>query len=107
MKVRCPLVLIEWEDRRPFTRNGFQKEWRRALTAAGVEDGRFHDLRHTAGTRITRTTGLLNAKALLGHAKIESTTRYAHVSMDDKARATEAATSRNSPEPTARMPPRS
>ena len=45
---------------------------------------RRHDTRHTAGTRYVRATGnLKGAQRLLGHARIETTTRYAHVLLDD------------------------
>lgn len=58
---------------------------RRALRKAGIEDFHpFHDLRHTAATRITRETGnLRHAQKLLGHTTITTTARYAHVTLDD------------------------
>jgi integrase len=37
--------------RYPFTHDGWRKAWKAALEAAGIADFRFHDLRHTAGTR--------------------------------------------------------
>lgn len=93
------LGLIQEEGRRyPFTPNGFGKDWRAALAAAGIEDFRFHDLRHTAATRILAATGNLKAAmALLGHSDISSTARYAHVNTDELRRlmeGTHAATSR-------------
>jgi site-specific recombinase XerD len=52
---------------------------------AGLAEGLSHqDTRHTAGTRYVRATGnLKGAQRLLGHARIETTTRYAHVLVDD------------------------
>jgi hypothetical protein len=45
---------------------------------------RRHDTRHTTGTRHLRVTGNLKAtQKLLGHSRIETTTRYAHVLVDD------------------------
>lgn len=71
-------------ERYPFSQNGWRKPWTEALTAAGIEDFRFHDTRHTAATRIVRKTGNIKiAQKLLGHASISSTTRYAHVTQDD------------------------
>ncbi|KKM22533.1 hypothetical protein LCGC14_1624420 [marine sediment metagenome] len=80
------------------------KSWRRAWTGAldraGIEDFRWHDLRHTAATRTLRASGNLKAvKEMLGHADIASTSRYAHVVIDDVRAAMEAVESRNSPEP--------
>jgi integrase len=61
----------------------------RAKEAAGLRgaDLRLHDFRHTAATRTLRATGnLAMAQRQLGHARIETTSRYAHV-MDDDLRA--------------------
>jgi integrase len=55
-----------------------------AMTDAGIEDFRFHDLRHTFATRLLRLTGNLKlVSRLLGHTQIETTMRYAHVLDDD------------------------
>jgi site-specific recombinase XerD len=49
-----------------------------------AEHFRRHDTRHTAGTRYVQVTGnLKGAQRLLGHARIETTTRYAHVLLED------------------------
>lgn len=70
--------------RYPFTLQGWQRKWRKALTDAGIGDFRFHDLRHTSATRIMRATGNIKAASkLLGHTDIRTTSRYAHVGMDD------------------------
>ncbi len=86
-------------ERYPFSKQGWDRKWRRALQEAGVENFRFHDLRHTAGTRITRASNLKVAQKLLGHTRIETTARYAHVTDDDLLSAMEnVEQSRNSPE---------
>lgn len=70
--------------RYPFTLQGWNRKWRKALADAGITDFRFHDLRHTSATRIIRATGNLKAAGkLLGHTDIRTTSRYAHVGMDD------------------------
>jgi site-specific recombinase XerD len=76
----------------PITDNGFKAHWRRKVREAGVAPGfRRHDTRHTAGTRLVRTTGNLKvAQRLLGHSRIETTTRYAHVMIEDVRAAMEA-----------------
>jgi integrase len=40
--------------RYPFSKGGWSLQWRRALAAAGIRDFCFHDLRHTAATRLLR-----------------------------------------------------
>lgn len=71
--------------RYPITNNGFKSEWRRRIRDADIApDFRRHDTRHTTGTRFLRSTGNLKAtQKLLGHSRIETTLRYAHVLVDD------------------------
>lgn len=65
---------------------GVWEDWAKAVRAAGIEDFRFHDLRHTFATRMLRATGNLKiVSRLLGHANIETTMRYAHVLDSDLA----------------------
>jgi len=62
----------------------FNTQFRDALASAKIEDFRFHDLRHTFATRMLRQTRDLKlASKLLGHKSIETTSRYAHVLVDD------------------------
>ncbi len=49
-----------------------------------MENFRFHDTRHTTASRLVRASGNLRlAQNLLGHEKIETTLKYAHVTDDD------------------------
>ncbi len=78
-------------ERYPFSRNGWRKAWGDALKAAGIEDFRFHDLRHTAATRVARRhRNLKVVQKMLGHADIASTARYAHATEDDVRQAMDA-----------------
>lgn len=62
-----------------FSRDGWRRDWATALKDAGIDDFRFHDLRHSAATRIVRKTGNLKvAQNLLAHSDIKQTARYAH-----------------------------
>jgi integrase len=67
---------------------GVHDDFHKAVLAAGIEDFRFHDLRHTFATRMLRQTGNLKlVSRLLGHTSIETTMRYAHVLDADLAEA--------------------
>jgi integrase len=86
--------------RYPLSYQGWSRKWRKALADAGIEDFRFHDLRHTAATRIVRETGNLKiAMRLLDHSTITTTARYAHASDDDVRKALSAVDPRNNPGP--------
>ncbi|MCW2383340.1 MULTISPECIES: tyrosine-type recombinase/integrase [unclassified Sphingobium] len=86
-------------ERYPISKDGWRKTWSEALETAGIADFRFHDLRHTRGTRILRRTGnLAAAQKALGHRNIRSTLRYAHAFDDDVRAALDASESRTTPE---------
>jgi integrase len=83
-------------QRYPLTATVLRKPWAEAKKAAGIEGFRFHDLRHTAGTRIVRATGnIALAKRALEHKSIRSTLRYAHVLNDDVRKGLDAASTRS------------
>jgi integrase len=75
----------------PLTMEGFASAVKRAVAAAGVENFRLHDMRHTAATRMARNTNLKVVQRTLGHSRYETTLRYAHVQQEDIAGALEAA----------------
>jgi integrase/uncharacterized protein (DUF433 family) len=57
-----------------------QRPWRKVRTAAGLDDVRIHDLRHTfASGGLTVGEGLPMIGKLLGHTQVQTTARYAHL----------------------------
>jgi len=85
-------------ERYPFSKNGWRKDWSKVLSLAGVKDFRFHDLRHTAASRVQRAVGNLRVtQQMLGHASIQSTVRYAHVQAEEVRQAMEEAFPHNRP----------
>jgi integrase len=68
-----------------------KRAFRSALKDAGIKDFRFHDLRHTFGTRAADSGAPLTAiRDTLGHASIETTNRYAHATEEGMRRVVEA-----------------
>jgi len=67
-------------ERYPLTYRNVQSYWRRLRKQSGVVGFRIHDYRHDFATKLLRETGNLRlVQKALGHASIETTTRYAHV----------------------------
>ncbi|MEO5587235.1 MAG: tyrosine-type recombinase/integrase [Novosphingobium sp.] len=86
-------------ERYPLTATSLRKPFAQALIDAKISAFRLHDLRHTRGTRIVRSTGsLAAAKEALKHRSIATTLRYAHVMDEDVRRALEASDHRNNTE---------
>lgn len=71
---------------KPMTYAGAKSAFYKAIDVLGLRGRvRFHDLRHTAGTRSTRASGIRVAQRLLGHSSILTTQRYAYADDDDLA----------------------
>jgi integrase len=61
------------------TTSALDTAYGKALARAGIEGLRFHDLRHTAATRLLAKGGSLKAvQKLLRHTDISTSARYAH-----------------------------
>src|SRR5262249_24093767 len=59
--------------------NNIKHSFQTALRKAGIKDFRFHDLRHSAGTRLADAGVHIAVIAeILGHSKLEMTKRYVH-----------------------------
>jgi len=65
----------------------FNKQWKKALKTAEVEDFTFHCLRHTCASYLAQSgASLLEIADVLGHKQISVTKRYAHLCIDHKER---------------------
>lgn len=77
------IARIPHRGRYVFDTTGWSKRWKAATARAGLEGFRWHDLRHVHATWLRRSGAPLEVvQRSLGHADLETTTRYAHV--DDK-----------------------
>lgn len=72
---RASVFVLPGETGGPMS--GHQKAWRAIRTAAGLDDVRIHDLRHTFGSWAHRNGMSLKAVAdLLGHKQLSTSERY-------------------------------
>lgn len=68
----------------------FRRHFFKALEDAGIEDFRFHDLRHSAASYLVMSGATLYETAqILGHKSVVTTQRYAHLSDQHKAELSE------------------
>jgi integrase len=81
--------------------NHLRSAWLKAKKEMGLEDDPhfvMHTLRHTTATRMLDTTGnIAVVQRMLGHAKIATTMRYAHVSDDALLNAVRQTSIKHSP----------
>ena len=70
----------------PETRDRYRnisRGFRSACRRAGLEDMRFHDLRHTFGSWAVQSgADLYRISRILGHASLQMTSRYAHLATE-------------------------
>jgi len=68
--------------------NDVGRQFERAVMKAGLADFHFHDLRHTAATRMADAgADPFTLAAILGHSDIRMTARYTHATDEAKRRA--------------------
>jgi integrase len=77
-------------QRYAITYEGGKVQWRRLIERAGIEDLRFHDIRHDVGTKLARETGnLAVVQKALNHSSKATTLRYIHATKSDLSKAME------------------
>lgn len=87
-------VFINPETNKPY--NTIRKSWNKALKEAGINNFRFHDLRHTVGTRlIEKGVDIKTVQELFAHSSIVTTQRYVHTNFTRKRQAIEILNSYN------------
>ena len=62
----------------PLNGDALSSRYERVLKAAGLRRLRFHDLRHTFGTRMIREADIRRVQEWMGHADIQTTMKYLH-----------------------------
>ena len=62
----------------PLDGDGLSSRYRDALARAGLRPLRFHDLRHTFGTRMIGKADIRRVQEWMGHADIQTTMKYLH-----------------------------
>ena len=69
----------------PHTRSSIRDHWYRLRAKAGLEDVRIHDFRHSYASRaLALGESLTMIGRLLGHTKVSTTARYAHLARDSE-----------------------
>lgn len=78
---RCPYVFANPKTKKPY--ESIFNSWNKARKAAGLQDVRLHDLRHSfASFLVNAGRSLYEVQRILGHTQIKTTQRYAHLSQD-------------------------
>ena len=62
----------------PLDASKLVKRYRAALARAGLRPLRFHDLRHTFGTRVIAKADIRRVQEWMGHADVQTTMQYLH-----------------------------
>ena len=77
MQLMLGYLFVNPNTGKPYT--DIKKAWHTALKEAKIENFRFHDLRHTVGTRLAKANVPVNViKEILAHSDVKTTMRYVH-----------------------------
>lgn len=71
----------------PIHPDAFKTAWNRACKRAGIEDVRFHDLRHEATSMFfEKGLNVIEVAAITGHKDLRILKRYTHLRAEDLAK---------------------
>jgi integrase len=77
-RIDSDLVFPDVTGRKPIE---IRPDWERVLKEAGIEDFKFHDLRHSAASYLAMNgASLAEIAAVLGHKTLQMVKRYVHIS---------------------------
>jgi integrase len=77
-----------------------QKHFQAALLSAGIDNFRWHDMRHSFASRLAHSgMSISELAALLGHSQIQTTLRYANPTTETLQKATDILNNLNAAEP--------
>ena len=76
-------IFVNPRTGKPFSTSRFNHYWHIILKQSGISNLRFHDLRHTVGTRLAQNNVPVNViKEVLAHSDISTTMRYVHTASE-------------------------
>lgn len=88
----CPFVVPNPRTKKPY--KDIFYVWNKARIEAGLPDVRVHDLRHTAASNmVSSSQSLYVVGQVLGHARVTTSQRYAHLSQESLLVAVDAGAS--------------
>lgn len=86
MKRESEYIFINPQTKKPY--KDFRRLWNKAKADAGIENLRFHDLRHTVATRLAKNNiPIPTIKGILAHSDVSTTMRYVHAVSSDEIKA--------------------
>ena len=81
-------VFINPHTNKTYSNTGFKNIWTKIKDKAEVENFRFHDLRHTVGTRLAKANVPVPViREILAHSEIKTTMRYVHTASEELQKA--------------------
>ena len=89
-------VFINPRTNTAFGDEGMRKEWNKIKEKANIKNLRFHDLRHTVGTRLAQKgVPVPVIKDIMAHSDIKTTMRYVHTAEEQMKQAMQVLNSYN------------